>query len=133
MNEDMREEEMTDNTEAIEEREEEEDDQAERPGPVKHDKLSKILKACFAFCIALLSQSVTSKEYVSPSVCAWAVLGVKEDEWKGPEQYPHMLPAVIKVAWFMVLQQASEFSEPFGDDVFDDDKAYESDSSGTIL
>jgi hypothetical protein len=61
-------------------------------------------------------------------VCALAVLGVKEDGWKGPEQYPPILSAVIKVAWFMVVQQALELSEPF-DDTFDDDSAYESDSS----
>jgi hypothetical protein len=37
-------------------------------------------------------------------VCALAVLGVKEDGWKGAEQYPPILSAVIKVAWFMVVQ-----------------------------
>jgi hypothetical protein len=60
-------------------------------------------------------------------VCALAVLGVKEDGWKGSEQYPPILSAVIKVAWFMVVQQALELSELL-DDTFDDDSAYESDS-----
>jgi hypothetical protein len=60
-------------------------------------------------------------------VCALAVLGVKEDGWKGPKQYPPILSAVIKVARFMVVQQALELSEPL-DDTFDDDSAYESDS-----
>jgi hypothetical protein len=80
------------------------------------------------FCIALLNQSITRKEYDSPLVCALAVLGVKEDGWKGAEQYPPILSAVIKVAQFMVVQQALELSEPFDEDDFDDDSAYESDS-----
>jgi hypothetical protein len=64
--------------------------------------LSGIQKACLAFCIALLSQSITRKEYDSPLVCALAVFGVKEDGWKGHEQYPPILSAVIKVAGFIV-------------------------------
>jgi hypothetical protein len=77
----------------------------------------------------LLSQSITRKEYDSPLVCALAVLGVKEDSWKGAEQYPPILSAVIKVARFMVVQQALELSEAFNDDKFDSDSAYDSDSS----
>jgi hypothetical protein len=77
----------------------------------------------------LLSQLITRKEYDSPLVCALAVLGVKEDGWKGAEQYPPILLAVIKVARFMVVQQALEVSEPFTDDEFESDSAYESDSS----
>lgn len=92
--------------------------------------LSSIQKACLEFCIALLSQSITRKEYDSPMVCALAVLGVKEDGWKGPEQYPPVLSAVIKVARFMVVQQALELSGPLDDeDEFDSDSAYESDDS----
>jgi hypothetical protein len=41
--------------------------------------LSTIQKACLEFCIALLSQLITRKEYNSLLVCALAVLGVKED------------------------------------------------------
>jgi hypothetical protein len=66
-------------------------------------------------------------------VCALAVLGVKKDEWKGAEQYPPILSAVIKVARFMVVQQALELSEPLDENEDelddDDDSAYESDSS----
>ncbi|KAF3032558.1 hypothetical protein E8E12_001438 [Didymella heteroderae] len=92
--------------------------------------LSSIQKACLEFCIALLSQSITRKEYDSPMVCALAVLGVKADGWKGPEQYPPVLSAVIKVARFMVVQQALELSDPLDDgDEFDSDSAYESDDS----
>jgi hypothetical protein len=93
--------------------------------------LTRIQKACLAFCIALLNQSITRKEYDSPLVYALAVLGVKEDGWKGAEQYPPILSAVIKVARFMVVQQALALSELFAEDEFDDDSAYESDSSRT--
>jgi hypothetical protein len=60
-------------------------------------------------------------------VCVLAVLGVKEDGWKGPKQYLLILSAVIKVAQFMVVQQALELSKLLND-TFDDDSAYESDS-----
>jgi hypothetical protein len=49
-----------------------------KPEPVK-PTLSQIQKACLAFYIALLNQSITCKEYDNPLVCALAVLGVKED------------------------------------------------------
>jgi hypothetical protein len=61
-------------------------------------------------------------------VCALAVLGVKEDGWKGAEQYLPILSAVIKVARFMVVQQALEVLELFTDDEFESDSAYKSDS-----
>jgi hypothetical protein len=112
--------------ETIDETEAEENTTAEGIG--EPEALSSIQKACLEFCIALLSQSITRKEYDSPLVCALAVLGVKEDGWKGPEQYPPILLAVIKVARFIVVQQALELSEPFNDE-FNSDSAYESDSS----
>ena len=89
------------------------------------------------FCITLLSQKITRKEYDSPLVCALAVLGVKENGWKGSEQYPPVLSAVIKVARFMVVQQALELSGPLNDDEdelddFDSDSAYESDDSSNL-
>jgi hypothetical protein len=34
---------------------------------------------------------ITRREYDSPLVCALAVLGVKEEGWKGPEQYQRSL------------------------------------------
>ncbi|KAI2479398.1 DUF3505 multi-domain protein [Pyrenophora tritici-repentis] len=94
-------------------------------------KLSKIQKACLEFCIALLNNRITRREYDSPLVCALAVLGVKEDGWKGPEQYPPILSAVIKIARFMVVQKGLEMSGPeedSGDETDDDldDSAYES-------
>ncbi len=98
----------------------------------KPERLTKIQKACLNFCIELLNQSITRKEYDSALVCALAVLGVKEGGWKGPEQYPPILSTVIKVARFMVVQQALELSEPFKDDGFDSDSAYESDDGSSL-
>jgi hypothetical protein len=63
--------------EAIDETEAEENTTAE--GTSEPEALLSIQKACLAFCIALLSQAITRKEYDSPLVCALAVLGVKED------------------------------------------------------
>jgi hypothetical protein len=79
------------------------------------------------FCIALLDHQITRREYDSPFVCALAVLGVKEDGWKGPEQYPPILSAVIKIARFMLVQQGLELSDADladpqdSSDEFDDD------------
>jgi hypothetical protein len=90
-----------------------------------HPKLTPIQKACLGFCVALLNQTIRRNEYDCALVCALAVLGVKEDGWKGPELYPPVLSSVIKVARFMVVQQALELSDPFSDDDdFDDDSAY---------
>jgi hypothetical protein len=62
-------------------------------------------------------------------VCALAVLGVKEDSWKGAEQYPPILLAVIKVARFIVVQQALEVLKPFTNNEFESDSVYKSNSS----
>jgi hypothetical protein len=67
-------------------------------------------------------------------VCALAVLGVKEEGWKGLEQYLLILSAVIKTARFIVVQQGLEL---LGADLLDpqdsdeetddnNDSAYES-------
>jgi hypothetical protein len=53
----------------------------------------------------LLDQRITRREYDSLLVCALAVLGVEEEDWKGAKQYPPILSAIIKVAQFIVVQQ----------------------------
>lgn len=51
-----------------------------------------------------------------------AVLGVKEDGWKGPNQYPQILSAVIKLALFMAMQRGLELADvEDGEDMDDDD------------
>ncbi|TKA55481.1 hypothetical protein B0A49_13343, partial [Cryomyces minteri] len=93
----------------------------------EEEKLSAVQKACLQFCIALLDQRITQKEYDSALVCALAVLGVKEGGWKGPDQYPPILSAMIKIARFVVVQQALELAGPFESDGLDSDS--DSDSS----
>jgi hypothetical protein len=90
--------------------------------------LSRIQKACLSFCIALIDQRITRREYDSPLVCALAVLGVKAEGRKGAEQYPPILSAMIKVAQFMVVQQGLELADPIDEssDKLEEDSAYES-------
>jgi hypothetical protein len=52
------------------------------------------------------------------------VLGVKEDGWKGPEQYPPILSAVIKIARFMVVQKGLELADPEGGEDTDNDNDF---------
>ncbi|KAK3078742.1 hypothetical protein LTS18_006726, partial [Coniosporium uncinatum] len=104
----------------------EEEDADDEDGP---SRLTSIQAACLDFCIQLLSQKITRREYDSALVCALAVLGVKEGGWKGAEQYPPILSAVIKVARFMVVQKALQISEPFAGAEFEEDSGYDSGQS----
>jgi hypothetical protein len=76
----------------------------QRATSTRPEQLSRLQKACLDFYIALLDYYITRREYDSPLICALAVLGVKEDSWKGPEQYPPILSAVIKIGRFIVVQ-----------------------------
>ncbi|KAK5020508.1 hypothetical protein LTR60_000449 [Cryomyces antarcticus] len=87
----------------------------------EEEKLSVVQRACLQFCIALLDQRITQREYDSALVCALTVLGVKEGGWKGPDQYPPILSAMIKIARFVVVQQALELVGPSKDDGSDSD------------
>lgn len=100
----------------------EEEDARESPRPIgasgehPHDEqnpyqLRSLAKACLTFCIALLDERMTHKEYHSPMVCALAVLGVKIDGWLGPDRYPPILSTVIKISRFMVIQDALETTD----------------------
>ncbi|UPX15702.1 uncharacterized protein EKO05_0006142 [Ascochyta rabiei] len=108
-----------------------EQDPSERNNEPKHAKLRPIKKACLDFCIALLKQTICCKEYDCAMVCALAVLGVKEDGWKGPELYLLILLSVIKITCFMVVQHALELSELFKEQAFDNNSAYGGSDSGS--
>jgi hypothetical protein len=54
--------------------------------------------------VALLRQRITRKEYDSVLVYALAVLGVKDDGWRGPDEYPPILSVMVKVSRFLVIQ-----------------------------
>jgi len=73
--------------------------------------LSPVERACLDFCIELLNQRITRREYDSALVCAAAVLGVREGGFRTPEDYPPILSRVIKVARFMVVKKAVELSD----------------------
>ena len=74
--------------------------------------LAPFPKACLEFCISLLDEQIRQNEYNSVMVCALAVLGVKKDGWLGPDRYPSILSAVIKLSRFMVIQDALETAGP---------------------
>ncbi|KAK3620619.1 hypothetical protein LTR22_025520 [Elasticomyces elasticus] len=88
----------------------EEEVQRDQGEPLK--ALTAIQKACLTFCIALLDQKHIHHDYDSAMVCALAVLGVKSPGWKGVDTYSPILSKLIKVARFMVVQQAWEQVQP---------------------
>ena len=71
-----------------------------------NSSLSDLQRLCLKFCISLLDQQITRHEYDSPLICALAVLGIKQDRWMGPDRYPPILSAMIKISRMMVMQQA---------------------------
>ncbi|KAF1818785.1 uncharacterized protein K489DRAFT_326901, partial [Dissoconium aciculare CBS 342.82] len=60
--------------------------------------LTSIQRACLDFCIELLNQTVSRREYDCALICAAAVLGVNPTQpgWRDPETYPPFLSAIIK-------------------------------------
>ncbi|KAK3613862.1 hypothetical protein LTR56_027628 [Elasticomyces elasticus] len=92
----------------------------------EQQELEDVQRACLQFCIALMDcpASTQHHEYEFAMVRAMAVLGVKTHGWKGPDQYPPLLFRVIKIARFLVVQQAWEEVQPV--DVWDDE-GYRSD------
>ncbi|KAK3615191.1 hypothetical protein LTR56_026752 [Elasticomyces elasticus] len=100
----------------------EEEVQRDQGEPLK--ALTAIQKACLTFCIALLDQKHIHHDYDSAMVCALAVLGVKSPGWKGVDTYSPILSKLIKVARFMVVQQAWEQVQPpekFADERYETD------------
>jgi hypothetical protein len=79
-----------------------------------------VQKACLEFCVELLNQTIHNKEYDMALVCALAVLGVDPfgGRFRSPETYPPILSSVIKVAHFMIIQQAEQLAQPIDDDAF---------------
>lgn len=98
--------------EGEEEEEEEESSSQGEAGPKRLPKLSEIQKACLDFCIELLNQRITQREYDSALVCALAVQGVTPTGWREPGLYTTILSAIIKVGRFMVVQKALEMAGP---------------------
>ena len=122
--------EVNDEQEEGDEDDEDDDGQEEEEDDKKPQRLTGLQKACLDFCIELLNQTVTRREYDSALVCALAVLGVTEKGWKGPDQYPQVLSAVIKIARFMVVQKALEMRGTADGDNFNHNSAYDFNDSG---
>ncbi|KAK0835177.1 hypothetical protein LTS02_018173, partial [Friedmanniomyces endolithicus] len=81
----------------------------EDPGP----QLRAVHRACLRFCIELMNQTIHNQEYDMAMVCATAVLGVHAQHgFRDPESYPPILSSIIKVARFMIVQQAEEIAQP---------------------
>lgn len=109
--------------------EEEEQGKEEQGEEADEQELTAIQRACLQFCMALLDQRNIDHDYDSAFVCGLAILGVKEVGWKGVDAYPPILSKLIKIARFMVVQQAFDAVQP--EDEFaefeDDGKNYGSD------
>lgn len=84
------------------------DENRDGDGDGSEEELTDVQRACLRFCYELLRERITRKEYDSALVCALAVLGVKEQGWQGPDEYPPILSAMVKVSRFLVVQQGLE-------------------------
>jgi RecQ family ATP-dependent DNA helicase len=84
----------------------------EREEDKSDEDLTRIQMACLEFCIALLDDQAKTHEYECVLICAIAVLGVQMNSWCGPDTYPPILSAMIKISRFMVVQQAVENGYP---------------------
>lgn len=93
--------------------ESEEEDQGQgHPEGVEQEELTSIQRACLQFCMTLLDQRNIDHDYDSALICGLAVLGVGETGWKGVDAYPPILSMLIKIARFMVVQQAFDEVQP---------------------
>ena len=82
------------------------DEDRKRKDPIQQWRMSELEQACLAFCIELLNQTYHIQEYESVLICAMAVLGRGKFGWCNPESYLPILSRVIKIARFMIVQQA---------------------------
>ena len=76
--------------------------------------MTEIQQACLSFCIELLNQTIHKREYDMALVCGLVALGVNPSGrgFRGADTYPSILSAVIKVAHFMIVQQAKRLTQP---------------------
>ncbi len=88
------------------ESEEKSDDDLEQDKP----QLNGLSHACLDFCFTLLQEQYLKSEYSNVLVCELAVLGVwisgSQWGWMGPDNYLPILSKMIKIAHFMVIEQA---------------------------
>ena len=84
------------------------------------ETMTDLQSACLSFCIELLNQKIHNHEYDMALICGLAALGVSPSGqgFRGADTYPSILSAVIKVAHFMVVQQAEQMARQTVDDYF---------------
>ena len=83
-----------------------------RDSPEECVPLRDVHKACLAFCIKLMNQTVHNKEYDMALVCGMAGFGVHEQHgFRDPESYPPILSSIVKVGRFMVVQHAEHLAQ----------------------
>ncbi len=86
--------------------EEESNDHLEQDKP----QLNELLHICLDFCFTLLQKQYSKSEYSNVLICELAVLRVQisgsQWEWMGPDNYLLILLKMIKIAHFMVIEQA---------------------------
>ncbi|KAI6957743.1 hypothetical protein KC332_g17517 [Hortaea werneckii] len=109
-----------------------------RAPPPPRQTLTELQSACLSFCIQLLNQRIHNRESDMAMICALAALGVSPTGkgFRGPDTYPSILSAVIKVAHFIVVQRADQLGQ-WVDEAYSpgdspwtgDDSGYESDGS----
>ncbi len=73
-------------------------------------ELMRIQKTCLNFCLALLDDCITRKKYNSSLMCTLMILRIQENEWKNASNYSLILFIMIKISWFMMIQQELKMS-----------------------
>ncbi len=99
---------------------EESNDHLEQDEP----QLNELSHTCLDFCFTLLQKQYSKSEYSNVLVCELAVLGVQisgsQWGWMGPDNYLLILSKMIKIAHFMVIEQAfQEQEQDISDSSFD--------------
>ncbi|KAI7493192.1 hypothetical protein KC367_g8723 [Hortaea werneckii] len=109
-----------------------------RAPPPPRQTLTELQSACLLFCTELLNQRIYNPEYDMAMICALAALGVSPTGkgFRGPDTYPSILSTVIKVAHFIVVQQADQLGQwadekysPRDSPIILEDSGYESSGS----
>ena len=85
----------------------------------REDQLSTLEQACLDFYFSLLNHSLRTDEYESALIVALAVLGLTQQGFRGPFNYPSMLSGLIKTSRFMMTQVAVRPSEDTKDFFYD--------------
>jgi len=98
------------------ESEEKSDDDLKQDEP----QLNELLHACLDFCFTLLQEQYLKSEYSNVLVCELTVLRVwisgSQWDWMGSDNYSLILLKMIKIAHFIVIEQAFQ---KWGQDISD--------------